>query len=347
MALLSGAGMSPDDDDSVSVDSQSIQAQARVDSEALLGPSNLDLSRRPSALRSACRFFWVEIVAERTETIDFVTFGRRLPYRRIWLLLGLGAYSYLVFSQLSTLLDTTVRGELNGLFDEMGWNVTWPDGGNGTTIFDQAFDVYKEASWISWYLLAGGFALLFLSLATAVLCRSRRGLSNSRWVTYLSLAVLFSGILGPAMPNYLAETNITDLVPSCAPKFDNAVRKVWHSGAWWWRRWRGEVGDEGGSVEVRWNTGGEACFTSPDWLILFIYIRPQVAGDVVGVTCAAMFTMKLCAVLVSVVPAFVRAANLMLGSYKVRFDLLCHANGGPMQRSVSLSLTCMLSRNPN
>lgn len=202
------------------------------DDTSLLGPRQGTASPvgRERAFGGAgsgsCREVMREAALETEETLDFVTYGRRLPLRRMWLFVGLAAYAYLVFSQLSSLLDTTIRSELNGLFDEMGWNVTWPDNGNGTTIFDQAFSVYKEASWVSWYLLVAGFGLLCASLGTSLLCRTRRGLGASRWITYMSLIVLFCGVLGPAMPNYLAVTDITQLVPSCAPEFDNAVRKV-------------------------------------------------------------------------------------------------------------------------
>lgn len=190
-----------------------------------------------------------------------------LPFRPLFLFIGLAFYSYLVFSELGPLQHTSVKSELDDFFKQMHWNVTWPDHGNGSTIFDNAMRLYKGAAWAGWYLLLLGFVLLLVALGLTVVWRTRFGLNSSRWVTYVSLLVLFAGILGPSLPNYLHATNLDEVVPCCAPKFDTAVRKV--------------------------------------------------AGDLVGVTCAALFTMKLFAALLAIVPAFVRAARLILGSSTV------------------------------
>ena len=130
---------------------------------------------------------------------------------------------YINVNEVKKLATTTTKEEVEELLDALQWNVTWPDSENGGDAFDEVFSLYHTTLWYNWGFLMLSTLLLLAAFVTDAVVRSRRGLQISRWLGFSSLGSLFCGSLAPALPNYLAASHLDNILPFCAPEFNNAV----------------------------------------------------------------------------------------------------------------------------
>eukprot|EP00003_Mantamonas_plastica_P024309 TRINITY_DN450_c0_g1_i6.p1 TRINITY_DN450_c0_g1~~TRINITY_DN450_c0_g1_i6.p1 ORF type:complete len:726 (-),score=216.02 TRINITY_DN450_c0_g1_i6:338-2515(-) len=165
-------------------------------------------------------------LSEKHEREDPKTYGERVHFRRIFLIVGLVFYGWLTFNELHIVQTTKVKDQVKKLLAKSGVGLTWPDNGHGGTIFDDAFALYGQAREIATILMVVSFCFLCLSLLCDVAWRAKRGLKWSRIFAYMGVLVLYLAVLSPAIPNYLRSTHVNKIVPQCAPKFDNMVQLI-------------------------------------------------------------------------------------------------------------------------
>lgn len=150
------------------------------------------------------------------------TYGKRLPKRRLFLLVAcacLGAYLFKVY-----LHDrhTPPKAKLQRFLSDFDGNLVWPK--NGTS-FDNLLTAYGRASARSddICLLAWSMLLLSIFVESMAVTSPRNGLRASRLTAAVAMVILFIGIVTPAFPNYVKDLNFDVIMPYCAPEFNNFV----------------------------------------------------------------------------------------------------------------------------
>ena len=166
-------------------------------------------ARLPRRLVATAFSAWA-FLSEAPERTDLKRCGQRVPYRRLFLWLGFGAYSYLVFSRIHDYATTPVQDQVEDILDTLS-----PDGfsfsKNGTQLYQGFFDLYNEARWLAVGLLALAWLLLLMSLFCDVMWRNARGLAYSRFLGFIGLVVLFVGAIIPGLPDYLNALHLTEV----------------------------------------------------------------------------------------------------------------------------------------
>ncbi|EDQ86603.1 uncharacterized protein MONBRDRAFT_10910 [Monosiga brevicollis MX1] len=163
---------------------------------------------------------WFE---EHHEMQEPERYGLRVPHRRMFFAAGVIAETWLVWSGFHDMLRFDAKSLLIHEVRSFGYNLTWPDADNGGTVFDEAFSHYDAARRDGWYLTLFGWITLLLALLIDVLWPSRRSLFASRCLELLALILSTCGALATAVPNYLQDIHVTDVINFCAPKFNRAI----------------------------------------------------------------------------------------------------------------------------
>ena len=135
-------------------------------------------------------------------------------FHLIFLLIGMGTLGYLCYETWNWLITTDVRSNIQEILDMLDLHVLWPE---GSTIFDGAFASYRAALLTQNSCYTTAFALLCVKLLRPF---HRIG----RCASILAGAILCGGVFSVPFPDYLSESNVTSICPSCAPEFDRVVR---------------------------------------------------------------------------------------------------------------------------
>ena len=173
--------------------------------------------------RGALGRLW-DFVTEKAEAADMTLYGQRVPFRRVFLLLGLAAYTYIVATRLNFYLHVSAREQTARILDSLvSGGFTWPP--DGMEILDEFFHVYNEARWTSLGIFLLAWVLLVLCAMLDMCWRHRAGLRVSRVLGVASLFVLFVGAIWPALPDYLASLHLEVILPKCpdAPQFNDLL----------------------------------------------------------------------------------------------------------------------------
>lgn len=162
---------------------------------------------------------------EALEITNPTKFGLRLRYRRALLMLGTCLFTILVVTDLNRLAALPPADQrLTKLLQSMGMSFYWP---NGTqTIFDDAFQAYDHATTMAVWFKVAVLVCFYLSLFTDICLRSKTGLEWSRMWLYFSVLMLLLSVLSTAMPNYLESTNLEEVCPYCAPRFNRVLLTI-------------------------------------------------------------------------------------------------------------------------
>jgi len=177
--------------------------------------------------------FWRPVwhfVIEYKEQVDPHRYGKRLPYRRLFLAAGVACLGAFLARAIHTDLTVPVEDQVKELLAELGMTLDWPTGANGTTIFSRVFAAYGESRRVGDDVMITAWSFMATALVVEPVMRSKRGLVISKAFVALSMLALFCGMLLPALPDYLALTDIEDLCPKCGPQFtrfvDSTVRNL-------------------------------------------------------------------------------------------------------------------------
>eukprot|EP01084_Bolivina_argentea_P019510 36266_1 len=168
-----------------------------------------------------CVFYWW--LFEKREIKLPKRYGERVYLRRLFLILGTTAYGYVSIHSLWNLIHLTVKQEVINFFNDMSYNVSWPDDDEGGTLFDSTFSVYNKARIISAVCGVIAFGMFAIASLTDCFVMERRGLKLSKTFGWISMLALAASMFGPSLPNYLSSTPIHDICPYCAPQFTNAI----------------------------------------------------------------------------------------------------------------------------
>ena len=95
------------------------------------------------------------------------------------------------------------------------YQVTWPSGKNGGDILNPVFELYSDALWGQFAVMAVAFAILLLMLFADLRERTAVGLKRSRYLGFVGCAVLFLGVISTALLNYLNDTPVDKVPKAC------------------------------------------------------------------------------------------------------------------------------------
>ncbi|EDQ86537.1 uncharacterized protein MONBRDRAFT_10909 [Monosiga brevicollis MX1] len=169
---------------------------------------------------------WVQPVldwaSERKERADPATYGLRLPFRRLFFLVGVASVWYIVFHTLHEVETTTTKETVIEWIQHLHMNVTWPPDSEGGNIFDPAFHLYDDARRWSLYSMVLAACLLTVSFFLELL-PIRKALYYSHLAGFASLLALFITAVIPSIPNYVQACNLSATLPKCAPEFNRFI----------------------------------------------------------------------------------------------------------------------------
>jgi hypothetical protein len=167
----------------------------------------------------AWRWLW-----EVDEQMDPHRYGRRLPTRRVQLIVGLSLSTWVLaetYRESEGFKDHYVLKDVKQLLVTLDTGLQWPEG--NATVLDEAFDVYGECCKAEFLLQCCAVALLVCACWCDATVREYHGLKASRVFGFIGLAVMFCSSLVPAGPNYLRISKMDTITPCCAAKFNFAI----------------------------------------------------------------------------------------------------------------------------
>jgi len=145
--------------------------------------------------------------------------GHRIPGRRLFLVCGTILFIVHTMKDMSELIE---ENDAAAVFNEAmtfaGYNLTWPAG--EPTIFDEAFDLYDAYSMKGLYVELFGAFFLFGATMCDLSNETVTGLRWSRLLLSISLMLMLIAVFATSFPNYLENTDIDAICPTCAPQFD-------------------------------------------------------------------------------------------------------------------------------
>lgn len=177
--------------------------------------------RFSAGIASRCLYSVIAFISESTEQRYHGRYGKRLPWRRLCLIIGLSCMGvYLAHVGYEDTHETAFQ-EFKGLLDKMGVDVDWPSNG---TMFDSAFETYQQSRAMSDTILFSGWLVavsaLFVESPINAWIGRGWGLPVSQALVAISLVIMFAGVIYPATPNYLSEADLKHAIPECAPQFN-------------------------------------------------------------------------------------------------------------------------------
>jgi hypothetical protein len=159
-------------------------------------------------------------LAEYKEQENPKKYGRRVEYRRIFLIGGTGFLTYIVYNAWITYPENEGKELFLNLINELGIELMWPQNG---TIFDDVFVVYDEAHFYDFIFLLSACILLWIAIIFE-LSRTKIGLVISSYLVELAIIFLFGSAIIFDLPNYLEASNVSSIFPSCGAQFDEMIK---------------------------------------------------------------------------------------------------------------------------
>lgn len=154
-------------------------------------------------------------------------YGKRLPFRRIFLLLAVACVGAVVLKSWFKDLEQSPIDEVKELLKAQDPDLVWPRNG---TVFDNLFELYAEARYASDVLsIIGWIAFLLAMVIEPVLDSTMapgRGIKASRVLGGVGMVFLWVSMVLPAAPNYLRALHYNEIVAFCAPEFNRFVDKL-------------------------------------------------------------------------------------------------------------------------
>jgi hypothetical protein len=189
---------------------------------------------RASRWRANVNEFWSPLSAFLGEFKEQETpqeFGKRLPYRRLFLIGFLCLMGALLWQMTKHDLTTSAFVDFKDALAKLGYHIDWPQGGS---MFDSLFRTYQHVRIASdWMLFAGWLLILAAVVVEPVLqwVQHKRhqsvALGWSRLFVGTALVVMFVGVVLPATPNYIEESGLDTTCPlKCAPEFNIFVQTL-------------------------------------------------------------------------------------------------------------------------
>lgn len=181
---------------------------------------------RDPQLKSAAQALWA-FLSEKEEQLRPGFYGKRLPYRRLFLLVAVGCLGAYLFTNWKAHQAQTPEQAVQAMLFAADPGLMWPSNGtaldNLLTSFQTARDASDDLCLVSW-------GLLLASVFVEPLMEPGKGLAVAQAMSSLSMVMLFVGLTIPAYPNYVKEIHIHDIIPRCAPEFDDFVDHLIRNG---------------------------------------------------------------------------------------------------------------------
>ena len=161
-----------------------------------------------------------DFLTEQHEQSDPTRFGKRLPLRRLYLMIASISVGLYLFRVSMVDHNQSPEAKAEDFLKDFDGNLTWPRNG---TAFNDLLDAYGEATDASDDICLFGWSLLLFSVVCEPMAKPGVGLQLSRGSSALAMVVLFIGITTPAGPNYVDMLDFDEILPYCAPVFNNFV----------------------------------------------------------------------------------------------------------------------------
>ena len=144
----------------------------------------------------ACVRPMLRFLLEYDEQMDPHRYGRRLPSRRLSLMVGLGLCSWVLtetYHESGGFEDQYVLKNVKELLVSLDTGLQWPEG--NATVLDEAFDVYGDCCKAEFMLQCCAVLLLMCACWCDICVRDYHGLQASRVFGFVGLAVMFCSSL--------------------------------------------------------------------------------------------------------------------------------------------------------
>lgn len=222
----------------------------------------------------------VDFLLETVEYKDPQTHGWRIKFRRLFLTVGVIAFTYQTIHTAVSTQNYSSKEEIQTILDYTGTNLTWPDSGS---VLDDVFKLYNSMERTKSYLMMASTLLFWTSMVLDFVSHNAKRLdvkslllSASRVINFFGSLTVFASVIVVGLPDYLQASNLDTICPFCGYDFNRTVR--------------------------------------------------QVAEFSIGLFFACLFTFQLIPILVTIAPALVRAAVLILIHPSLQVDDSDEAN---------------------
>jgi hypothetical protein len=162
-------------------------------------------------------------IAEAREQAQPNRYGKRLPFRRLFLMLTVGCVGAFVITKFIAHAKSSPIDELQELLNSISPGLVWPANG---TVFDNLFEKYESARDKSDKVAIVAWSSFCLALIIDPALSGTRGLTASRGFCAVGVLLLWVAMVLPAIPNYLRALNYDEIVAFCAPEFNAFVYRL-------------------------------------------------------------------------------------------------------------------------
>lgn len=174
------------------------------------------------------RFF--DFLLERKEYKDPVTYGWRIKFRRLFLIIGVVLFTCLTIHTTVSSQEFSSKEEIQEILDYAGTNLTWPDSGS---VLDDVFQLYNGMERTKSYIMIASTLLFWTSLTFDVashlaLTLHRKSLffTGSRVTNFFGSLTVFAGVIVVGLPDYLSASRLDEICPFCGEDFNRTIRQV-------------------------------------------------------------------------------------------------------------------------
>lgn len=169
------------------------------------------------------------------ETIDFqnipitennleqkeISYNYHINIRNALYLTGTLAMGISLFLTFHDYIYDPVINDILEILKKGDEDLQWPKNG---TVFDTAINTYSKARWNQLYFnTAAWIILLSIIILNFLSFKNKKIVPLTKFLGYLSMVLMFIGLIIMASPNYLDAMNIERYLPNCTPQFNNLI----------------------------------------------------------------------------------------------------------------------------
>eukprot|EP00037_Helgoeca_nana_P025038 m.269263 g.269263 ORF g.269263 m.269263 type:complete len:1965 (-) comp26830_c0_seq2:1544-7438(-) len=211
--------------DDMAPEERQIETRPSLGGQILTTIAAVQIVKDPQ-LTGAGNALWA-FLNEKEEQLRPRFYGKRLPHRRIFLIVAIICLGVVLFTNWKDHQNESPEDAVKAMLFTADKSLVWPT--NGTAL-DNLLTSYQHARDASDDVCLVGWGVLLASIFVEPLMDPSRGLAVAQVMSSLSMVLLFFGLTIPAYPNYVAEINIHLIIPECAPEFDDFVDHLVRNG---------------------------------------------------------------------------------------------------------------------
>ena len=175
-----------------------------------------------SPFKVAAGALWA-YMSEAREQSNPALYGKRLPYRRIMLLISVVCLGVFTLKKFHEDERQSALDEIKQMLKDIDPDLVWPANG---TVFDNVFEIYGQYRYKADCLSVVAWVVLLLTVLVEPFMKVSVGLKASQIGCALAMFIMWLQMVLPAAPNYLKALHYNEIIAFCAPEFNTFVHHL-------------------------------------------------------------------------------------------------------------------------